>query len=144
MRGCVGARMRAVAWDWNTPPPDALGGRPFDVALCGDVIYQDEHAPRLGTLLGTLVRPGGVVVFSDSLERPYKEGHQSVLVEKLLRSGFTQVACHDVSVDAPTGGVAAGKRVRVLVYQRPAAAAPAAAPGMAKGKAQAARHGARR
>ena len=120
----VGARVRALAWDWNAPPPDGLRG-PFDLVLCGDVIYQDEHAPRLGVLLSTLVKPGGLVVFSDSLERPYKEGHQSVLVAKLLQSGFEQHASHDVAVEVEersTGGIAAGKHVRVLLYRRPAKA----------------------
>ena len=41
---------RAMTWDWNAPPPDDLNG-PFDVVLAGDVIYQDEHAPRLGQIL---------------------------------------------------------------------------------------------
>ena len=65
-----------------------------------------------------LVKRGGAVVFSDSLERPYKEGHHGMLAKLLERAGFRQKACHDIAVDAPTGGVAAGKQVRVLVYER--------------------------
>ena len=42
--------LHTAAWDWNEKPPPGVGG-PFDVVLAGDVIYQDEHAPRLGQLL---------------------------------------------------------------------------------------------
>ena len=118
----VGHRVRAMALDWNQPVPATLGC-PFDVVLCGDVIYQDEHAPRLGQLLAEVVKPGGVVIFSDSLERPYKEGHQSELAARLVRSGFVQRASHDMAIEpGARGGVAAGKAVRVLVYERRGAA----------------------
>ena len=114
----VGDRVRAMAWDWNKPPPTGLGG-PFDVILAGDVIYQDEHAPRLAQLLAVLVKPGGLVVFSDSTERPYKGGHVSELAARLADSGFEQHTRQKLAVDAPSGGVAAGKHVQVLVYFRP-------------------------
>ena len=113
----VGNRVRSMPFDWNKPIPKQLGG-PFDVLLAGDTLYQDEHAPALGMVIPKLVKRGGAVVFSDSLERPYKEGHHGMLAKLLERAGFRQKACHDIAVDAPTGGVAAGKQVRVLVYER--------------------------
>ena len=114
----------AMTWDWNAPPPRDLNG-PFDVVLAGDVIYQDEHAPRLGQILWALLRPAGVVIFSDSLERPYKDGHSSLLRKLLASDGFVEVACNDIDVcadaaDGMKGGVAAGSRVRVLVCAKPA------------------------
>ena len=117
------AQLRTHRYDWNAPTPAALRG-PFDVVLAGDVIYQDEHAPRLGQLLvgSSLLKPGGTVIFSDSLERPYGTSHQSVLCEHLLEAMFQQVACHDVDLSADlqrVSGVAAGHRVRLLVYTKP-------------------------
>lgn len=129
----VGKCFSVARWDWNEPPPAAvaahLHGRGvgasaaagFDCVLAGDTIYQDEHAPRLGALIPALVRPhGGAVVFSDSLERPYKLEHQSVLCEMLLARGFERRVCKDVDVgaDGLGAGVAAGKRVRLLVFCR--------------------------
>ena len=123
---------RIATWDWNEPPPAAvatlLGGASssssssagFDCVLVGDCIYQDEHAPALGRVLSAVVKPrGGCVVFSDSLERPYKLEHQSVLCDMLLASGFRRRVCKDLEMnDLDAGGVAAGRSVRMLVYER--------------------------
>lgn len=113
----------ACVLDWNGRVPATLGG-PFDVVLAGDVIYQDEHAPALGRLLASsaLVKPDGLVIFSDSLERPYGTSHQSELCERLGASGFEQVESRDldVSADCPARtGVAAGRYVRLLIYTKP-------------------------
>jgi predicted nicotinamide N-methyase len=113
----------ACVLDWNGRVPATLGG-PFDVVLAGDVIYQDEHAPALGRLLASsaLVKPDGLVIFSDSLERPYGTSHQSELCERLGASGFEQVEKRDldVSADCPARtGVAAGRYVRLLIYTKP-------------------------
>ena len=118
---------RALPWNWNEPPPPTLGG-PFDVVLAGDVIYEEEHAPRLGVLISTLVKPGGIVLFSDSLERPYEASHQSELCRLLRERGFVQTLCEEIEVspdDAAgpngpggkkSGFVAAGKQIRLLAY----------------------------
>lgn len=118
-----GAFITAV-WDWNGRPPAGLDG-PYELVLAGDVIYCDEHAPRLGTLLAALIKPGGTVLFSDSLERPYKLSHQSELCTRLQRGGFSQTLCVDVDVDATIvqqgglrGAIAAGRNVRLLSYTR--------------------------
>ena len=84
----------------------------------------DEHAPALGRLLASsaLVKPDGLVIFSDSLERPYGTSHQSELCERLGASGFEQVESRDldVSADCPARtGVAAGRYVRLLIYAKP-------------------------
>jgi predicted nicotinamide N-methyase len=119
----VGGKLVTAAWDWNEPPPPEVlsvhGG--FDVVLVGDCIYQDEHAPRLGALLGALVRPGGCAVFSDSLERPYKDDHSSELRQRLEAQSFRQVSCDDLVMEhsGSRNGVAAGKKVRLLVFGRP-------------------------
>lgn len=118
----VANRLRVMAWDWNEDIPERVGG-PFDVTLCGDIIYQDEHAPRLAQLLVELVKPGGAVVFSDSIERPYKDGHQSELAGRLAGNGFVQQGSHDMLIEAGArGGVAAGNKVRVLIFERRALA----------------------
>lgn len=71
-------------------------------------------------MLSGLVRPGGVVIFSDSLERPYKVGHQSELCARLEASGFQRQFSSDLEVNSfgPDGaaGVAAGRLVRVIVF----------------------------
>lgn len=115
---------KTATWDWNEPPPPGLAG-PYDVVLAGDVIYTDEHAPRLGQLLLKLVKPRGVVLFSDSLERPYKLSHQSDLCRRLSEAGFVQTLCKDVDVDASVKlerdakrSLAAGNAVRLLQYSR--------------------------
>ena len=128
----VSDRVSTCVYDWNQPPPPPARG-PFDLVLAGDVIYQDTHAPRLGKILGALVKPGGSVIFSDSLERPYKEGHQSELCALLTKDRFQQRACHDVDVSADmprgTAGVAGGKMVRLLQYSRARGGAGRAAAG---------------
>ena len=124
-----GHALRGAAWNWNDAPPRALRA-PFDVVLAGDVIYSEQHAPRLGRLLtdGSLLKPGGCVVFSDSLERPYGEGHQSELCALLAAASYEQVLCRDLDM-GDVREAAGGKAVRLLVFgQRRPGDARAGAP----------------
>jgi len=119
----VESRLRTLPWNWNDPPPPQARG-PFDVVLAGDVIYHTEHAPRLGELLvnGSLVKPGGFVIFSDSLERPYGENHQSELCARLRAAQFEEVVSRDIDVGADlegASGVAGGRQVRLIVFSKP-------------------------
>lgn len=119
--------VRTAAWDWNDSPPAKLDA-PYDVVLAGDVLYQDEHAREISARLDQLLKPGGIVVFSDSLERPYRDAHRSDLRSRLESAGYELRGCRDMDVrdvdfEARTG-LAAGDRAQMLLFSRPFAAPP--------------------
>jgi len=116
--------VETAAWDWNQRPPPLARG-PFDVILAGDVLYHNEHARLIHQhLTGPLLKPGGLVIFSDSLERPNQEERTSELCRLLDDDSFQRAGCHHIDVGSDGLGdhtaVAAGRKVRLLLYCRAA------------------------
>lgn len=86
---------------------------------------RDSHVARTLGLALT-----GIVIFSDALERPYGEHHQSELCRLLAWASFDRIACTDINMAdvlrGGGGGVAGGNLVRLLVYRKPVGAVPSA------------------
>ncbi|MBI5523226.1 MAG: methyltransferase [Desulfarculus sp.] len=64
--------------DWTAPPPDLTG---FSTILGAEVLYQPELYPRLVTLLGGLLAPGGTAYLSHQ-ERPFAIGFFKLAQER--------------------------------------------------------------
>ena len=73
--------------DWKEAADTAapMGGRQFDVVLVADCIYDEVALPLLARLLPELCSRdgGGVVIYADNADRPYKAERRESLLSRL-------------------------------------------------------------
>ena len=121
-------QLRTAVWDWtNDAPPAVASEGPYDLVMAGDCLYAADHVPRLVHILSSpeLLRPGGLLVATDSCERAYEDSHSQQLRGRLARAGFHERRCEEVQLDASNtpieeGADAAsgGLRVRLIVLAK--------------------------
>jgi predicted nicotinamide N-methyase len=100
------APLRTEMLDWRHPPP----GRPFDLVIAADVLYEPRNAPILASLLPQVTAPGGTVLIADP-GRIYAPD----FLRKVGEDGWT---VDEVGVRVEPSAAGAESRVRIHRLRR--------------------------
>jgi predicted nicotinamide N-methyase len=78
----AGVRVETMAVDWREPPA-ALLGRPADLVVGADLLYEERNGAALAALLPRLLSAGGKALITDP-RRP----HAAALLDRLEAAGW--------------------------------------------------------
>ena len=94
----VGEVVETRPLDWHAAADAAMpmDGDCFDVVLLADCIYDEDALPSLARLLPKLCARGGVVIYADNADRPYKAERRDSLLAQLCSGEHQHADCERV------------------------------------------------